>query len=416
MRVVIVQYAGDYREALQRIKSTGQETYYAQRYSVDSVGALISAGHSVTFITALTKTSYDEFQENGVRAIGAGLSEPLHEAALVALVAEQQPERLIVQTPSRLLMKWAASKPVRTIAVFADSFRGGSLRSRIRNRRCAKLLNRSSFEWVCNHGLNSCASLHAIGVSPDKLIPWDWPAIVTPSQEPKTLRLGPHHVVLFVGMISEEKGVGDTLRAISKLKSDGFDVRLRVVGNGDVDRFTAIADALGVGDRVRFLGLIPHANVIDEMRAADVVAVPSRHAYPEGFPMTIYEALCSRTPLVTSDHPMFEANLRHDVDAWIFPERSADAMAAGIQRLLSDSDLYRRLSESSAEAWSRVQLPVKWGELLSRWLTDSAEDRKWLFDRRLLSGIYHLDRASNSRGKRTANGLLYKAAKGGHHV
>ena len=52
------------------------------------------------------------------------------------------------------------------------------------------------------------------------------------------------------------------------------------------------------------------------MSAHDIVIVPSRHDYPEGLPMTIYEALAMRTPLVVSDHPMIKAGLGNPGRPW----------------------------------------------------------------------------------------------------
>ena len=40
MRLTIVQYAGDYREAFERFERGGRATYQAQRYSVGFVGSL----------------------------------------------------------------------------------------------------------------------------------------------------------------------------------------------------------------------------------------------------------------------------------------------------------------------------------------------------------------------------------------
>ena len=71
-----------------------------------------------------------------------------------------------------------------------------------------------------------------------------------------------------------------------------------------METFAALAKTLHVDDRVGFSGLLGHDAVLAHMRDAAVVVVPSHHDYAEGFPMTIYETLCSRTPLVASDHPV----------------------------------------------------------------------------------------------------------------
>jgi len=124
------------------------------------------------------------------------------------------------------------------------------------------------------------------------------------------------------------------------------------------------------------------------MRDADVVLIPSRHEYPEGLPLTIYEALAARTPIVASDHPMFRGALVHQRSALIFPAGESEALAAAIRRLGADRTLYAQLSANSSAAWEALQLPVTWGELIERWLSDEPADREWLLEHRLNSGLY----------------------------
>ncbi|MGB7712276.1 MAG: hypothetical protein WBL95_22545 [Microcoleus sp.] len=52
MRLVIVQYAGDYAEAFERLAKGGSETYYAQKYSVDAVTEMGKRVESVAVICA----------------------------------------------------------------------------------------------------------------------------------------------------------------------------------------------------------------------------------------------------------------------------------------------------------------------------------------------------------------------------
>ena len=108
--------------------------------------------------------------------------------------------------------------------------------------------------------------------------------------------------------------------------------------------------------------------------------------------MTIYETLCSRTPLIASDHPMFRGNLTDAEDSLIFPAGNSEVLARRIEQAFSDPELYHRLSAGSAAAWKLLQLPVKWEDTIVRWLFDSPENREWLFEHRLSSGIYPLER------------------------
>jgi len=392
MRVVFLQYGGDYREAVQRIKSTGQTTYYAQKHSIDVVAALVGRCELVAVICVLTSEPYDEILESGVRAIGAGMSSSVDQNKLVRLIAELNPDHLILRTPLRGPVKWAVSRGIRTVASLADSFSEGNLRNQFRNYTLARLLNRKEINWVFNHGLNSCVSLKRIGVSPEKIIPWDWPAEVEPDEQPRMLREPGPRTLLYVGYISEAKGVGDILHAMAALSPKFGEVTLQVAGGGDISQFTGMAERLRISHRVGFLGLISHDAILKAMREADAVIVPSRHECPEGFPMTIYETLCSRTPLIASDHPMFRGNLTDGEDSLIFSAGNSEVLARRIEQAFSDPELYHRLSAGSAAAWKRLQLPVKWEDTVVRWLFDSPENRKWFAQHRLSSGIYPLER------------------------
>ena len=57
LRLTIIQYGGDYREAFDRLSSGGKQTYYAQRYSVNLVGALANRVEQVAVICARTGTN-----------------------------------------------------------------------------------------------------------------------------------------------------------------------------------------------------------------------------------------------------------------------------------------------------------------------------------------------------------------------
>ena len=388
MKLVIVQYAGDFREAAERIRLTGAETYYAQKYSIDAVAAMAARCESVSVICCLTAEPYDVLLDNGVRAIGAGFSSNVDEQKIIELTAALSPDRLIIRTPMRSLFKWAVKKRIKTIGVFADAFSSEGFVNRLRSYFWTKLLNSSSVDWIFNHGLNSCLSLEKIGVDAGKIIPWDWPAMVAPDPNVKKLTTGSMPTLFFVGLVIEAKGVSDLLQAVAILKRNGTGVRLKVAGGGEIDHFKALAKTLEIDDQVDFLGLIPHHEVQDRMRAADVVVVPSRHEYAEGFPMTIYETLCSRTPLIASDHPMFRSNLTHETESLIFKAGDVDDLAGKIQRLITDADLYQRLSDASANSWRQLQLPVKWSEAIDRWLFDPPAGESWLFRHRLSSGIY----------------------------
>ncbi|WP_293046505.1 glycosyltransferase [Moorena sp. SIO1F2] len=176
---------------------------------------------------------------------------------------------------------------------------------------------------------------------------------------------------------------------MANLKANKFPIKLKLAGYDKTGLFANKAKQLQIEDCVEFLGLVPSNTVVTLMRESDLVLVPSRHEFPEGFPLVITHALCARTPIIASDHPMFINKLKDGINAKIFEAGNSVALAESIQKLLSDSDLYHNLSIASYETWKSLQLPVKFADLIQRWLHDSPENEQWLIEHRLSSGRYN---------------------------
>lgn len=108
-------------------------------------------------------------------------------------------------------------------------------------------------------------------------------------------------IILFVGNLKKEKGLGELAIAFSKLVSSGClrGCRLVVVGKGPFEEeFKERLENLGVIRLVRFEGSLPPEKVAMWMNAASVLCLPS---YMEGIPNVILEALSCELPVVATD-------------------------------------------------------------------------------------------------------------------
>lgn len=384
MRLLLVQFAGDYRAAQRLLDSTGAELYRGHRYILGQLARFREEFGEAAILCGLSDERYVEPLPSGAVAMGADAHPDRQAKTLIAMMEDYDPTHVVVLAPMPAITRWAIRSGRRTMCLFADSFNTGAVRRFLRFGRLATLLNDHRIDWVGNHGVNACRSLAKIGVDPDKIVPWDYPAERRPDDLPAKAGTtdGPA-TLFFAGEIIALKGVGDVIEAVAALKKRGLVVRFDIAGQGQVERFRALAERLGVADRVTFLGRIPNAQVTERMREATAVVVPSRHRYPEGSPLTIYEALCARTPIIASDHPMFEGRLIDGESALIFPETRAEALADQVARLIADPELQTRLSANAQAAWDRLQVPVEWGDLIGRWARDRPDDREWLAAHRL---------------------------------
>ncbi|MCA8963762.1 MAG: glycosyltransferase family 4 protein [Planctomycetes bacterium] len=369
-RLVFVQY-GDFADAFERFSSGGRENYYGQRYTVDHVGVLAER-HEAVSVIHFSGDAPLRTLSNGVRAMGVDLYPPglsPRDTDLIGAVQALQPTHLVVAAPIPRLIRWGIDRGLQVLPLFADSFRAAGWRQRLRNWRLQRLLNDRRIRWVANHNIAASLDLERIGVRPGKILPFDWPALISPAQyEAKVAPQGAGFRLVYVGQLTFAKGVGDLLQGFAALpRAAGF--RLTLIGSGPEEaKLRELAASLGISERTDFAGKISHDDVLAAMRDHDAVIVPSRHEYPEGLPMTIYEALCTRTPVLASDHPMFMLRLVGDENCVLFPASSPQALAAAVLRLRSSPALYERLSKNSANAEADYLCPLKWHVLLDLWL------------------------------------------------
>lgn len=386
--LLIINYAGDYKEAYIALKNGGGETYHAQQYSVDFLGELAEKNISVTTIVCITVNYYDELLDNGVRAIGLG-SENADETVVWQKIQEIKPTHILFTTPLKKVILKSILAGFNITLALADSFKRDTFKQKLNAFFIKSCFNHKNIKWIGNHNINSCISLEKIGVNQRKIIPWDWPHNITPKDFlPKNYPRKNNWNFIFIGYVTEQKGVGDIIHATSILINQGFDVSLKIVGKGELEIFKNLAQKLNIQDKVTFTGLVNHKNIIGLMRDADAVLITSHHEYPEGLPLTIYEALSSRSPIIASDHPMFAGRLVNRVSALVYPAKNIDMLALTMKELINNCAMYESLSVASESAWGKLQIPVKYGQLVYAWLGDTEESRQFLTKNTLANGNY----------------------------
>jgi len=365
--ILVLQYAGDFAEAFWRLHAGGAENYAAQAYSLDSVAALVDPATRVTSVCCLSAQADDQMLPNGVRSIALGLSGTVDTRRVSRFVDDLRPTHLLLRTPMLRVLVSARRQGIPVVATFADSFVQGGLLARLRHRALARELNHPNVLVVGNHGRNACRNLESIGVRPEKVVPWDWPQ-VSSQLPPKRYPDAAEWKLVYAGLMDPRKGVGDIIEAIALLRRDGVRVRLQCFGSGAVGEFRRLAAAGGVEDCIDFAGQGTNSVVCDAMRRADVVLIPSRHSYSEGLPLTIYEAFRSRTPIVGSDHPMFDGILVDGVSAMVFRAGDPAALARALRALQTNPQTYEALSRNAQASWQGLQIATRWGDLVRQWL------------------------------------------------
>ena len=154
---------------------------------------------------------------------------------------------------------------------------------------------------------------------------------------PRQLPVGTTEL-LFVGRLTEKKGLTYLLEAVSMLEGAGRDVKLTVIGEGELGpAMRARCNDLGIADHVVFFGSGTHEEVVSAMQRSHILVAPSitaENGDQEGIPNVLKEAMATGMPVVSTYHSGIPELVEHGVTGLLAPERDAAALAALLTELL----------------------------------------------------------------------------------
>lgn len=143
------------------------------------------------------------------------------------------------------------------------------------------------------------------------------------------------------------KGQRELIGALSLLRSSIPDLHVIILGANVPEvraDFEQRAREGGVAERVHFGGY--HNDVRPFLHEIDLFVHPS---YGEPFGLAIAEAMAMRKPVIACNTGGVPEIITHGSDGWLVEERSAEAVATAIARLLHDRELCHRLGERGRE-------------------------------------------------------------------
>lgn len=146
---------------------------------------------------------------------------------------------------------------------------------------------------------------------PISIIPYGCPPPISP--ESRSWFKGCSLRVLFVGGLSQRKGLSYLLTAIGSL---GNEVSLTIIGAGPAQPLVDL--------RHRQLGAVPHSVVLEQMRQHDVLVFPSLF---EGYALVIAEAMAQGMPVIITPNSGASDLVTHGAEGWIVPIRNSAAIS-----------------------------------------------------------------------------------------
>lgn len=153
-------------------------------------------------------------------------------------------------------------------------------------------------------------------------------------------------LLLFVGRLQPWKGVETAIRALPQIPQ----AVLLIAGDGeDRARLAAIANELGLNERVRFLGSVPRLQLPALYASVDLLVATS-HA-SETFGIGPVEAQACGLPVVATRFGGFPEVVAAGQTGLLVPPRDPAALAAAVNELLADPGR-RAAMAAAAPAWA----------------------------------------------------------------
>jgi len=169
--------------------------------------------------------------------------------------------------------------------------------------------------------------------------------------------------ILTVARLDWHKGFDTVIRALPAVRAVHPNVRYAIAGAGEARPYLErLVAERQLGDAVRFLGFVPDSDLPALYNAADVFALVSRRydLLVEGFGIAVTEASASGVPVLVGREAGLIDAVREGETGLLVDPYCPTAVAEGLNRLLADAGLRRRLGAGGRRAvetyfnWNRV--------------------------------------------------------------
>jgi glycosyltransferase involved in cell wall biosynthesis len=173
--------------------------------------------------------------------------------------------------------------------------------------------------------------IQEIGVAPSRIsIVYNGVPEPNPSTEPKW----DPPLLMTIGLVGERKGTDVLIEALSGL-STPISWHMVIAGNGEVEKFRGIAQAVGLGDRIDFLEWVDEKAVDLWLNRASIFVLPSR---AENQPVAILEAMARDVPVIATDVGAIPEQVVDGETGLLVPPGEAEPLRAAIAALLASGE------------------------------------------------------------------------------
>lgn len=155
---------------------------------------------------------------------------------------------------------------------------------------------------------------------------------------------------LFIGRLTEEKGIRTLLRAASL-----YNFKFTIIGEGPLGK--EVENFARQNPTMTYLGFQSKSIVISYLKKCKALIFPS--IWYEGFPLTIIEAFCTGTPVIASDMGGMTEIIQNRVNGLHFEPGNEKDLVSKILEIEDENDLAKKLSNNARSTYLNHYTPAK---------------------------------------------------------
>jgi colanic acid/amylovoran biosynthesis glycosyltransferase len=145
------------------------------------------------------------------------------------------------------------------------------------------------------------------------------------------------------GRLAPEKSHFVLIRALKMLSDRGYDLELRLAGNGPSKaQLEALTKQLDLEHQIHFLGFLSENEIIDELQRSDVFVLPS---FVEGVPVSVMEAMAIGVPVIATNIAGTSELIKNGETGLLIRPSDPEALADAVVRMIDDYDFRKRSAE-----------------------------------------------------------------------
>lgn len=154
-------------------------------------------------------------------------------------------------------------------------------------------------------------------------------------------------VILFVGRLTESKGIYELLEVFAQLAATNLSLKLLLVGplveNAKLKKHIR---SYGIGRNITFTGGVDHEDIPGYMNAADVFVLPS---WMEGLPNVIMEACACERPVLASAVGGIPEVIENNITGFLITPKAPTDLAASLRLVIANPEVATEIAKTARE-------------------------------------------------------------------